>query len=371
VNIVWFSWKDISHPQAGGAEVVSDQLRKRLVKDGHTVVLITAMYPGSLNDETVNGVRVMRGGGRFSVYLKARSLFRHSSLANPDMIIDEMNTIPFMATLYAKSARKVLLTYQLARKVWFYQMVFPISIIGYLLEPLYLRFISKRYDSVMTESESTRKDLARYGFDSNKVKLFRVGIDLEPVVPLPIKSTNSTVIFLGALRPMKRPIDVLKAFEIARDDKPELELVMAGSDTGAYAKKIKNYAQKSRHSKSIKVLGRVSTSDKLLLLREASMIIVTSVKEGWGLIVTEANSQGTPAIAYDIDGLRDSVVDGETGIIVASGDTESLAKSINNITRSDSTYDKIRKNAYEHSKQFTFDNSYTDFVEALNIKPVK
>ncbi len=370
MNIVWFSWKDSKHPDAGGAEVVSDHIRTRLAADGHSVTLITAQYPGSTATETVSGVKILRAGGRYGVYWAAKKLYKKHNL-QAGIVIDEMNTIPFMTPFYAKGTTNILLTYQLARSVWFYQMVFPLSLVGYCIEPLYLRLISKRYNVVLTESESTKTDLKQYGFLADDIHVFRVGIETKPLTKIDHMQPGNTVIFLGALRPMKRPVDAIKAFEYARDVNPKLQLVMAGNDHGNYADKVKNYAQGSRHSDAITIEGRVSAARKTELLRQASVIVTTSTKEGWGLIVTEANSQATPAITYDVDGLRDSVVDGKTGRIVASGDPESLGKAINELLSDTETYTRLRANAFEHSKQFTFESSYQDFVKILDIKPAK
>jgi len=366
VRITWFSWKDIDHPQAGGAEVVSNQLRLHLVQDGHEVTLITACYPESKPQEKVQGVQVLRSGGRFGVYLKARRAY--AKLSAQDLVIDEMNTIPFMSTFYAKGARTVLLTYQLARSVWFFQMVFPLSVIGYLLEPLYLRLLASRYKTVLTESESTKKDLMKYGFKPSHVHVFRVGMDDMHPKSLPSAPQTQQIVFLGSLRPMKRPIDAIKAFEVARDSQPELSLVMAGSVSGAYAQKVMAYANSSRHAEAIEIRGHISLSDKIQLLRDSSVILVTSVKEGWGLIVTEANSQGTPAIVYDTDGLRDSVVSGKTGVIVPSGDPTAMGSAVLELLSDTKTYLALREQCFEHSKQYTFTNSYHDFSSAIGVK---
>lgn len=363
MHITWFSWKDISHPEAGGAERVSDELRKRLVRHGHTVTLITARYPGSKADEIVSGVRTLRAGGRYSVYCKARRVYKN--LPAQDMVIDEMNTIPFLSALYRGDATPVLLTYQLARSVWFYQATFPISIIGYLAEPLYLRLVTRWYKLILTESESTKKDLLRYGFKASDVQIFRVGMATKRPTSLPAKKAGSMIIFLGALRPMKQPIDAIKAFEIARDKRPELTLVMAGNAEGTYAQKVVAYAKKSRHAEAIDILGRIDEAKKIQLLKEAQLILVTSIKEGWGLIVTEANSQGTPAIVYDTDGLRDSVLHNQTGYCVASGDTAAMGTALVDILANPGVYNHMRSNAFKHSEQFTFEQSYKDFMRKL------
>lgn len=368
MNIAWFSWKDIDHPAAGGAETVSWQIMLRLARDGHKVRLLTARYKGSSEREIIDGVEIIRHGGRLGVYCKAFLWFRKHMADWPDLIIDEMNTLPFGSAFYSRK-RSVLLTYQLARKVWFFQAWFPFSVIGFAVEPLYLFILSLRYRTVLTESESTRQDLARYGFPGKNVHVFGVGIDLKPVASLDKKQSMDEVLILGAMRPMKQTLSAVKGFEVACDKNPVLHLSIAGDTSGPYAAKVLKYIEKSRHAGSIKVLGRVSNEEKTTVMRRANVILVTSVKEGWGLIVTEANSQGTPAIAFDSDGLRDSIRGGETGITVKAGDEAALGSAIVTLLGDQKAYETLRRSAWQSSKQYTFDNSYADFVAAAGIKP--
>ena len=367
MKILWLSWKDSAHPLAGGAETVSTQIRERLVSNGHTVSLMTSSYPNALPKETVNGVEIIRLGNRYSVYLKVRSYYKAFLTDWPDLIIDEMNTLPFASSFYS-SQKNILLTYQLAREVWFYQIAFPFSLIGFLVESLYLRLLAAkgRYELALTESTSTKVDLIKHGFSDEFVRVFRVGMALQPLSSLPQKKDRTTILSLGTLRPMKRTLHAIKAFETARDIIPTLQLVVAGDATGWYGAKITRYVHASRHRDAIIVKGRVPLEVRVSLMKEASLILVTSIKEGWGLTVTEANSQGTPAIAYDTDGLRDSLKDKETGMLVTSGDYRQMGKTIVEILDDTKRYDSLRENAWEWSKEFTFENSYGDFVNAMS-----
>lgn len=362
MKILWLSWKDRDHPLAGGAETVSGHIMDRLVQDGHQVKLVTARYRDSLPRETKNGVEIIRDGGRYSVYTKAKAIYKRELYDWPDLVIDEMNTIPFGAGFYSQK-KTMLLCYQLAREVWFYQMPHPFSFVGYALEPLMLRSMKNRYSVVATESNSTRDDLARYGF--RNIHVFRVGMELTPVSPLPPKKRSNIVLSLGSIRPMKRTLDAVKAFESAKDKNPQLQMVLAGDTSGKYAEDVLKYINESRHHDSIDVRGRVSTSEKLNLMRQADVILVTSIKEGWGLIVTEANSQGTPAIGYNADGLRDSIRDGETGLLCPEGNPTAMGECIVELLADDTTYQKLRKSAWKWSKEFTFDNSYHDFLAII------
>jgi glycosyltransferase involved in cell wall biosynthesis len=364
VNIVWFSWKDRKHPLAGGAEVISGEIMDRLARDGHTVQLITARYAGSSESDLINGVRIIRAGNRYSVYLRACQIYL-SRFANwADVLIDEMNTIPFGCAFYSK-ARSFFFAYQLARQIWFYQMSFPLSLIGYLLEPVYLRLIAKKYERVLTESDSTRNDLMRYGFPPDRIHLIQVGIGLEPGVAVADHKTLDLVLCLGAVRPMKRTLDAIRAFEMARDLRPGLSMVIAGDAESAYARRISRYVRRSRHRDGISVRGRVSPEERQTLMRQASVILVTSVKEGWGLVVTEANSQGTPAIVYDVDGLRDSVQNGKTGVVVANHDYRAMGRAIVELLSDTSRLVTLRENAWQWSKAFTFEACYKDFVRSI------
>lgn len=366
MKILWLSWKDRSHPQAGGAEHISGEFMDRLVADGHTVRHITALYPKAPAHETTTvGVEVFRTGNRYTTYLKAQRTYKSMMKNWPDIVIDEMNTIPYFSYSYSKDAKTVLLAYQLAREVWFYQMIFPLSLIGYMAEPIMLRFMSHHYPLVLTESQSTKQDLEKYGF--SRVEVFRAATKLLPTSSLTPKKSLTTILSLGSIRPMKRTLHAVKAFELARDKNLDLKLVVAGDTTGSYAQKVLRYAHSSRHADAIQIRGRVSEEERNELMESASLILLTSIKEGWGLTVTEANLRGTPAVAYDTDGLRDSIRAGETGLLCEPGKPERMADCISSILDRPADYDAMRRKAWIWSKQFNFDNAYSDFTRFLEL----
>ncbi len=379
MKILWLTWKDGNHPHAGGAETVNEELAKRLARDGHEVLFVVGGFPGCAAGETHDGFRVVRVGNRYSVYWHAYRYYKKNLKGWADLVIDEINTIPFFSSLYigsasphksgdAESARRMgagphhlLFVHQLCREIWFHQMPFPISIAGYLLEPIYLRLLRK--NRVITVSESTKRDLTRYGFDSGHIDIIPEGIDIKPIESLDIvkKYEVPTLLSFGAIRSMKRTIDQLRAFELAKESVPDLRFLVAGSAGGPYGKKFLEAVRKSPYQGDIEYLGRVSIEQKIELMRKSHLITVTSVKEGWGLVVSEANSQGTPAVVYDVDGLRDSVRDGETGLVVADHTPQALAASVVALLGDSSEYARFRKNAWEWSRELTFDRSYEAF----------
>ena len=365
MNILWLSWKDRSHPRAGGAEVVNEELAKRLVQDGHKVTFIVAQFPGAKQEEERDGFRIIRTGGRYSVYWHAYRLYKKQFQGRVGLVIDEMNTIPFFARFYVRE-RTILFVHQLCREIWFYQTFFPLNIIGYILEPPYLWLLNG--SEVITVSESTKRDLMRFGFDPVKIHIISEGVDIEPLSELlPKNLEHPMILALGRCDPMKRTVDVIQAFELVKEKMPTARLVIAGVCDGSYGEKVRNMREVSRYKDSITITGSISQEQKVSLLRDAAVLVSTSVKEGWGLVVTEANSQGTPAVVYNSDGLRDSVKDGKTGCIVSGNNSVALAASMLGLLADSARYERLRTNAWQWSKQITFERSYKQFSKITNL----
>jgi len=157
-------------------------------------------------------------------------------------------------------------------------------------------------NKVLTESESTKKDLLKYGFSRNKIKIFPIGIDIEPIknISKVKKYSAFTLLSLGSIRSMKRTADQVKAFELAKNKLPDIQMKIAGEAESTYGRKVLNMIKNSPYKNDIQYVGKISKDKKKELMQKSHVILVTSVKEGWGLIVTEAASQGTPAIVYNV-----------------------------------------------------------------------
>lgn len=364
MRLVWLSWKDRKHPLAGGAEVVTHNLLTRLAKDGHEVILLTSKPDGLSDEETVDGYKIIRSGSRYSVYSHAKKYYKQHLSGWADIVIDETNTIPFFASKYTKKPT-VMFVHQLARKVWFYQMTWPLSWVGYLAEPLYLRLLNN--ERVITISESTKQDLIKTaGFKPENINIITQGNSSTPLPTLEgiTKYPEPTLLSLGSVRPMKGTINIVKAYEHAKKQMPNLKFIIAGDMNDPYAKKVQALIDASPYKEDISVLGRVSNEKRDEIMQRSHVIAVASVKEGWGLIVTEANGQGTPAVGYDVDGLRDSIKHQKTGL-VAAPDPQSLGNAIVTMLSEPTQYEAMRQAAWQDSKQYTFDNCYRDFIGVI------
>lgn len=366
MNILWLCNKDRNHPRAGGAELVNEELAKRLVKDGHGVIFLVAGFENCQKEEIIDGYKVIRLGNRWSVYWQAYRYYKNNLIGWADLVIDEVNTIPFFAKFYVKE-KNILFIHMLCREIWFYEMFFPLNLIGYILEPIYLWLLSDR--KVITISESTKNDLMRFGFKSENITIISEGIELEPLKELEsyqvIKYKVPTILTLGVIRPMKRTEHIVKAFEILKETIPNARLIIAGSTEGRYGGMILKMIQASKYKESIEYLGKVSKEKKIELMQKAHILAVTSVKEGWGLIVTEANSQGTPAVVYNVDGLRDAVKNNQTGFICNKNTPENLAERIIDIFKNQELYKTLQKNGWYWGREINFETSYKEFIKSI------
>lgn len=355
MNILLLNWRDIKNPKAGGAEVVTHEIAKRWVTWGHKVTLFTASYPDCLLEELLDGVRIIRFGGQVSVRLHAMMYYlRHNKKENFSIVIDEVNTIPFFTPLYV---RKPKLAYfnQLCRRVWFYESRFPYSLIGYLVEPIYLQIY--RFLPAMVISESTKNDLVHFGMAKKKITVFPMAIDFSPCKVMPKKEKEPTLIYVGRLTPSKRVIDIINAFIIVRRKFPQAKLWIVGRGEEKYKEKIDMLLTKNKLTRQVRFWGYVDQQRKRELMGRSHVIVMASIKEGWGLINTEANACGTVAVSYNVDGLRDSVIHNKTGLITKRNNSKDLARQIGRLFSDKKLYTKLQLASHAWSGELTWDRT--------------
>lgn len=296
MRILILNWKDLSHPHAGGAEVFTEEVARALVQRGHEVTIFAANVAGKPERETVEGVAIVRGGGRIGIYRAARRFWSraHGSF---DVVVDEINTRPFLTPRWIQDTPICALIHQLAREIWFYETPLPMAIVGrYLLEPRWLR--AYRDVPAMTVSSSSADSLARH-HGWRDVTVLPEGLAPHPMPEVP-KEMDPTVVFLGRLVAMKQPEHAIEAFEALVRDLSNAKLWVIGD--GPLLARLRK-----RASPAVSFLGRIGRDDLLDRLARAHVLVATSVREGWGLNVSEAAACGTPSIGYSVPGLVDSI----------------------------------------------------------------
>ncbi len=355
MRILWFNWRDIRNPDAGGAEVFTHEVMKRLAKRGNEMTLFTSRFSGCQLNERIDEVDIVREGGKYTVYREAKKYlkaYKHQY----DLIIDEINTRPFFAPNLASEKQVIALIHQLAREFWFYETKFPLNHIGY--HYLEKKWLSKyKNTTTLTVSNSTKHDLQDLGF--KKLFVLPMGLSVTPLSNLREKEANPTVVFIGRLKNAKLPHHALQAFSEIKREIRNAKMWIIGD--GYLRKKLESYS-----IKDVTFFGHIPNEKKYELLSRAHIVLVPAVREGWGLIVTEANAMGTPAIGYDVHGLRDSIQHDETGIIVKEKSPQAMAQQAILLLKDTERISTYNKKALEYSKQFSWDHTANSFQEIIN-----
>ncbi|MBI2326779.1 glycosyltransferase family 4 protein [Candidatus Curtissbacteria bacterium] len=350
MRILWLSWRDIKNPDAGGAEKVAIEITSRLTKEKHQVTIFTSLFKGAKKQETTRGVNIIRRGNRltcrffaFLYWLKNKKF---------DLVIDEINTIPFFSIFYAP-AKTLTLIHQLASEFWFSQTIWPLSTIGYWLEPFALKLYKDRPTIVV--SKSTQKDLQKLGFKNTKI--VREGLDFKPQFA---SAKEDLILFIGRLIEPKGPRDAITAFRKTNDIVTGTKLVIIGRGDPTFTANLKRQTITLGLKDKVKFTGFIPESQKIELLKKAKVVLIPSIREGWGLVATETSALGAVPIAYNVPGLRDSIANGKTGILTETN-PQALAQAAIDVLKKDQLRKRLAKNGYLWSQKFSWENCYQDF----------
>lgn len=359
MKILWFTWKDSGHPQKGGAEKLNEFIFKKLSADGHKLKIITASYQSATVYEKNQFYEIYRVGRGIFLYPQSY-LYFHKYLKDwPDLIVEEINTIPFFTPLYSQK-KKVIIIYQLCQKIWFYQMFFPLNLLGFLLEPIYLKIFKKQ--KIITISTSTKKDLLKLGFKKENINVIPVKIRAVRSKEVS-KNKHFTLLSLASARPMKRIHHVILAYQHLKKIIPDLQLYLVGNYQSLYGKLLKIFCQNNPH---IQIFEGLKDQEIASVISRTHLIVSTAVKEGWGLTINEAALHKIPAVVYNVDGLRDNVIDQKTGLICQVNKPQELAAKIYFLYKHKKFYKKMTQFCQKKSVSYTTDTCYQQFKKILH-----
>jgi glycosyltransferase involved in cell wall biosynthesis len=342
-RILFLNWRDLSNPSAGGAETYTEQIAQRFAQSGALLTLFTSNYQDALPYDWANQYLVVRRGGRFSVYpAAARHLKRYGRLY--DAVVDFQNGIPFFAPLWAPADTPILCVMHHVHQAQF-GMYFrwPASGIGRLMEGRISRRVY-RGRPLIAVSPSTRAEMRnQLGFHEH-IHIVPNGINSMPANQVP-RSRTPFIAVVTRLVPHKQLDHLVQVVPELLVRWPDLRLVIAG--TGPAREALLSQVRTLGLAQVVSLPGRVSDQEKRDLLGRAWLTVAPSLGEGWGLTVLEANLMGTPAVVYDVPGLRDSVRDQMTGWLTPSGDGlgKALIKALEELTdvrRQDVIADRCR-----------------------------
>jgi len=335
----------------------------RLVERGHEVTLLVSGWPGAPPRERVDGMDVHRVGGRNTFSLAApRAYLSRFRDGDFDFVIEDLNKVPIFAPLWSRH-RLVLLVHHLFGRVAFQEASFPFAAATWLLErPLGLLY--RGVDTVAV-SRSTAEDLVARGLEPGKITVIPNGVDLERYTPDPEdrRLPQPTVLYLGRLKRYKRVDLIMRAIARLRDRGFDARLIVAGQ--GDYADALRRLRSELGIEDRVEMPGFVSDEEKIRLFREVWVHALTSPKEGWGITNLEAAACGTPTVASDSPGLRDSVVDGETGFLVPHGDVDALADRLHRLLSDDDLRRRMGRQARSFAERFSWDRAALDMEAYL------
>ncbi len=318
------------HPNAGGAEINLKETFSRL-GEKHQVYLLSAMFPGAQREQTYQNINIIRLGKKNSEntirihFLIIFLLRRYLKKIKPDVLYEDVSVIPFFTPVFHPHQNKKIIIHNFNRKHFFKSQRFVFALIGYLAETFFILFYKKQ--NVIVVSQWMEEKLRKYGF--KKVKKILNGVD-HSLISEKKYSPGPTVLFLGRLEGRKGIDLFLKTYPLVKKQIPRVKYVIAGNEFLFVNTNfsLKEYKQKYKSEENINFLGFVSEEKKKELFQNCWLYVVPSRIEGYGISVLEANATGTFVLANDVEGLRESVKNRQTGELINCEDAELFSQKI-------------------------------------------
>jgi glycosyltransferase involved in cell wall biosynthesis len=362
VRIVIVNWQDRENPQAGGAETHLHEIFGRLAARGHDVSLLCGGWPGSPARAELDGIHVWRVGTRRTFPLRARAAYRAAfPPGSHDALVEDLNKIPLQTPRWG-APRTIGLVHHLFGATAFEALAAPLASAVWLAE----RPLGRVYRSVPFQavSRSTADDLVARGIPADHIRVIYQGVDTDAYHPDPaLRSRTPLFAYLGRLKKYKGVALVIQAFaELGRRGAhPDARLEIAGE--GDDREPLERLVASLDLTGSVRFLGRVSEAEKGRLLRRAWALTFASPKEGWGITNLEAAASGTPVVASNSPGIRESVRDGETGFLAPHGDVAALATAFDRLARDPALVATMGARGREFAEGFTWSRA-ADETEA-------
>jgi glycosyltransferase involved in cell wall biosynthesis len=360
VRILVLNWQDFLNPQAGGAELHLQEVFSRIVTRGHGVDLLCSSWGDVPQRVNLHGIEVHRVGTRESYPFLARSYFERALRGNSyDVVIEDLNKVPLYTPLWGLK-KLVALVHHLFGGTVFREAPLPLAAAVWLSEqPLGLVYRRTPFQSV---SVSTADDLVERGIPRDSIRVIYNGVDSARLSPEPgERSPTPLFVYLGRLKKYKKVDVVIRAF--AALNVPSATLEIAG--TGDYRAPLEGLVKSLHLSDRVRFLGFIPEDEKVHLLRRAWASTLASPKEGWGISNLEAAACGTPVIAANSPGIRESVIDGETGFLVAQDDPEGMAAAMRGLVQSPHLVQSLGRAARRFAETFTWDRAADETLAHL------
>jgi glycosyltransferase involved in cell wall biosynthesis len=370
MKILVVNWQDIRHPQGGGAEVHLQEVFSRIARMGHEVTLSCCRFPGAPREEVVGGIRILREGGRYFFNFRFLFSYLHRFRRQAfDIVIDDMNKIPFFTPLFV---RKPLLgiTHHLFGRSIFLEANPLIAAYVCGMESLAVRVYRRAQIPFVVGSPSTYRELLNEGFPESQVHLVPYGVDHSTHRVTKVqKSPGPLIGYFGRLKRYKSVDHLLEALPAVLANVPDLKVQIVGE--GDDRVRLESLTVRLGLQHCVRFTGFVSEERKLELMQQMWCKVTTSKKEGWGLTVIEANACGTPVVASNVPGLRDAVKDNETGLLYRYGDTHELAKQLTTLLTDEALRLRLARNSIAWAEKFDWNIAAEKTVALIEERVVR
>ncbi|MDS1114141.1 glycosyltransferase family 4 protein [Gordonia westfalica] len=370
-DVLLLCWRDTRHPQGGGSETYLERVGAELARRGARVTFLTSSYPGAAREETRDGMRFVRAGGRISVYPRMLAAILAGRFGvgplrgcDPEVVVDTQNGVPFFATAVA-SAPTVVLVHHCHREQW------PVAgrllgHVGWFIESRLSPRIHRR-NRYVTVSTPSKTELVALGVDADRISVVRNGIDPIPAdAEIAVKAADDQPVrlcVLSRLVPHKQVEDALTVLTQLRRSGVEVYLDVIGG--GWWSDELRSAATKLDVADAVTFHGHVSERRKHELLSQAQVHLMPSRKEGWGLAVVEAAQHGVPTIGYRSSvGLTDSIDDGDTGLLVDG--VEELVSATRKLIDNPDETQRLGRNARVKASRYSWAATCDGFIETFD-----
>ena len=354
MNILAVNWLDIDNPQAGGAEVHFFELFQRLAERGHRVRLLASGWEGCQGRATVSGIDVHRVGQRHSFAAQARRAFSGLLGADPpDIVVEDINKLPLYLTTLCNTPFCAMIPHLFGTTAFRVASVPAATMVWLAERPIPWVYRRAGFHAI---SESTRDDLVVRGVPRDRIRVIHPGVAPAAGPPEPVSPENPPFfLYVGRLKRYKGVDVALRALTIARREIPDITLRIAGS--GDDLARLTGLARELDIEGAVRFLGYVSEDEKAPLFRGTVANVFPSPKEGWGMTIVEAAACGTPSLASDSPGLRDSVRHGESGFLVPHGDAVAMAERMVALVRDEELRARLGRGAAAFASSLTWDDA--------------
>jgi glycosyltransferase involved in cell wall biosynthesis len=230
---------------------------------------------------------------------------------------------------------------------------FPLNIMKKLHNKIMFNFFNN-VSLLLAATNAEKLHLIKCGFDEEKIKVLSLGFALPNITRTPSK--HNRILFLGRLTITKNIDLLVKAVAICK--RKDFELIIAGPDFGML-ETLKKLVVKLGLENRVIFKGRVSESEKLQLLSEATLFVHPSLEDIFSLSLLEAVGVGIPSIAFDIEA-NPEIFENNCGFIVNKQNFESLANSIDYLLNNEDERNQISQNAIiSIPEKYNWDNTVT------------